>query len=398
MKLEGENFERINEYYHLKDEDLRNSLTPYLKMATTLAETTIAYVSIFDNERQYFISATGFQSEPVMRKTSICNLALMSKEIVVIEDLHSDKRTPPVGYEKYGFYAGVPILDSHGNILGTYCVMDFEPKAFGKKEQQLFTQFGLQVGKFLELRKDLRYLFKMWENSSVSLQDELKRIDEVKHKLAHDFRGPIGNLRNITETALSEQEYEVEEYINLFEIMDGTTGHILNLLKHLTDELLNENSKEKKIRKLDLEDTINSILEYNNLQGKYGQFEVTIGDLPIIYAIPEDIFLIFQNLIENGLKYNKSDSKKLSIFHEEQADQLVFHVKDNGLGINEEDLDSIFEEGKRVYKEDDIEGTGFGLWNVKGILEKQDERIWVKSTPGEGSDFQFTWQKGKYAQ
>jgi light-regulated signal transduction histidine kinase (bacteriophytochrome) len=109
---------------------------------------------------------------------------------------------------------------------------------------------------------------------------------------------------------------------------------------------------------------------------------------------------IFHNLIVNAVKYNDKEHKVVEIGYEdprsaEVPEPVVFYVKDNGIGIPEKHFDSIFRIFKRLHGREKFGGgTGAGLTIVKKIIERHNGRIWVESTPGEGTAFYFTLAKG----
>jgi two-component system, chemotaxis family, sensor kinase Cph1 len=98
---------------------------------------------------------------------------------------------------------------------------------------------------------------------------------------------------------------------------------------------------------------------------------------------------VFSNLIANAIKYNNKDHKSIEIGFRE-ADR-VFYVRDNGIGIDREHFETIFRIFKRLHGPKRYGGgTGAGLTIVKKIVERHGGRIWVESSPGEGTTFFFT--------
>ena len=111
---------------------------------------------------------------------------------------------------------------------------------------------------------------------------------------------------------------------------------------------------------------------------------------------------VFQNLITNAIKYNDSEEKMIEIGVDDRGDRApdaswpVFHVRDNGIGIDGVFKEDVFRIFKRLNAEKTYgEGTGAGLTFVKKIIENHGGEIWLESTPGEGTTFYFTLDRGR---
>jgi light-regulated signal transduction histidine kinase (bacteriophytochrome) len=133
-----------------------------------------------------------------------------------------------------------------------------------------------------------------------------------------------------------------------------------------------------------------------NLQAliKDTRAEVTHDPLPAdAMSDFAQLSLVLQNLVGNALKYRKPDTPpKVHISAEDSGHEWILAVRDNGLGIADEYKHQIFGIFKRLHGRE-YPGTGMGLAIVKKIVERHGGRIWVESTPGEGSAFYFTIPK-----
>ncbi len=116
---------------------------------------------------------------------------------------------------------------------------------------------------------------------------------------------------------------------------------------------------------------------------------VTCADLPEVELESTLLVQLFQNLIGNAIKYRGKASPRIHIAAEEQGRYYLFSVKDNGLGIDKQHLERIFEPFKRLHG-GEISGSGIGLAVCKKIVDRAGGRIWADSSPGQGSTFFFT--------
>ena len=122
---------------------------------------------------------------------------------------------------------------------------------------------------------------------------------------------------------------------------------------------------------------------------------VTSGTLPAVYANHGELTLLFQNLVGNAIKYHSGTSPTISVGSRELADGVCeFRVVDNGIGIEPEHRNTIFDLFQRLHGRQEYGGgSGIGLANCKRIVQRHGGQIWVESVPGEGSTFFFTLGK-----
>ncbi|MGZ7210140.1 MAG: sensor histidine kinase, partial [Methanobacterium sp.] len=119
--------------------------------------------------------------------------------------------------------------------------------------------------------------------------------------------------------------------------------------------------------------------------------DVTHDKLPIVIADKEQISRVFQNLIGNALKFRREGVQpEIHISARKEENEYVFSVADNGIGIEEQYSDRIFEVFKRLHAIGEYQGAGIGLAVVKRIVERHGGRVWVKSELGKGSTFYFS--------
>src|SRR5271165_486763 len=122
---------------------------------------------------------------------------------------------------------------------------------------------------------------------------------------------------------------------------------------------------------------------------------ITCEPLPVVVADGPLLLQLFQNLIGNAIKFRRAERPAIQVIAREEASAWIFSVTDNGIGIAEEYMETIFMIFKRLHTRDEYPGNGLGLAICKKILEQHGGRIWAESTLGKGSTFKFALPKSQ---
>lgn len=113
--------------------------------------------------------------------------------------------------------------------------------------------------------------------------------------------------------------------------------------------------------------------------------------LPLVWGDRMQLLMLFKNLLGNAIKYHKKDlPPQVQVSVRQEGEEWVFSVKDNGIGVEPEYFERIFQIFQRLHTRDQYPGTGIGLAACKKIVERHHGRIWIESEPGAGSTIFFT--------
>lgn len=194
-------------------------------------------------------------------------------------------------------------------------------------------------------------------------------------------------LQLIEERYADELDEDGREFIDY--AVDGA-----DRMRQMINDLLAYSRINTEAQPLEPTDS-NEILErvFNDLQLRIEETDATIetdDSLPTVMGDDNQLEHLFRNLISNAIKYSGDEPPHIEISTERQGDYWEFAVSDNGIGIESEQLDRIFEVFTRLESDEESSGTGIGLALCRRITERHGGEIWVDSEPEEGSTFYFT--------
>jgi signal transduction histidine kinase len=147
--------------------------------------------------------------------------------------------------------------------------------------------------------------------------------------------------------------------------------------------------RELVLEQVDMEALTQTTLETLAYQIEQRKTRVTVGPLPAVVADRTALEQIMSNLLNNAVIYlEPGRAGEIEISGERNAEETLFHVRDNGRGIAQEDMDKVFAPFRRAGRQD-VPGEGMGLAYVQTSVRRHGGRIWCESAPGVGTTFSF---------
>jgi light-regulated signal transduction histidine kinase (bacteriophytochrome) len=184
----------------------------------------------------------------------------------------------------------------------------------------------------------------------------------------------------------NQLDAKAQEYIHY--AVDGGAR-----MRELIDDLLEYarvESKGKEFTLVSMNDVTANALTFLKVRMKEAQAEIIVEPLPTIFADKSQKEWIMQNLIGNAVKFRGQEQSRIHISSSQGAREWTIAVKDNGIGLNMQYADKIFQIFQQLRGRDKYHGSGVGLAIAKKIVERHGGRIWVESEEGKGATFFFT--------
>ena len=227
------------------------------------------------------------------------------------------------------------------------------------------------------------------EHSNAELTRSNAELEQFASVTSHDLQAPLTTISMYAELLERRRGEPRGGDLDLVDGIRGATQQARTLIRDLL-----EYSRAGRGR-LSVEEVPARLVVEQALEALAGAIEesgaeITVGELPVVRADRASLCRVFQNLVGNAVKFTKEDTPHVSIDADRDNGDWRFSVRDNGIGMNPEHAQRIFEPFQRLHGEEDYPGTGIGLAVCERIVDQLGGRIWVSSSPGEGSVFQFT--------
>jgi light-regulated signal transduction histidine kinase (bacteriophytochrome) len=285
---------------------------------------------------------------PCTEPEHACPLAMVKAtgKPVTVEHVHYDREGNPRDCEVHGY----PIFDEHGKVVQ-------------------MIEYSLDITERKKMEK--------------ALQDNAEKIKLFAYSISHDLKSPLIGIHGLVRLLCKRYEESLDDKGRSFcDQILKTSEHAVALV-----EEINAYIKAKEValqfETMDPLEVLHMVREeFGALLGVRQIAWIEPDSVPPIRADRQCMLRVFRNLVDNALKYGGNKLTRIEIGYQESDEFHTFLVKDNGVGIQPEDTERIFEQFQRNETSRGVEGTGLGLAIVKTIVEKHRGRIWLESQPG----------------
>lgn len=225
------------------------------------------------------------------------------------------------------------------------------------------------------------------EKQARALDAELEQIFFVA---SHHLQEPLRMV--VSYTQLLEQQYRDNLDKNADELIDYAVSGATRIQALINDLLAfsRVGTRQRPLEPVDSGAVVDRALSYLKFLVEQSGAIVTRDLLPTVLADEVQLTQLFQNLIDNAIKYRSDRPLEIHVGAKRDRDRWLFSVRDNGMGIESQYSERIFQIFQRLHGPGEYSGTGIGLAISKKIVERHGGRIWVESDPNKGSTFYFT--------
>ncbi|GAB3036737.1 PAS domain-containing sensor histidine kinase [Natronobiforma cellulositropha] len=246
---------------------------------------------------------------------------------------------------------------------------------------------GMLVAQDVTERRETRQKL---EELVEKLAESNERLEQFAYAASHDLQEPLrmisSYLRLLEGRYGDDLDEDAQEFIAF--AVDGA-----DRMREMIDGLLTYSRVDTQgdpFERVDLEAVFEEALTDLQVTCDESDAQVTSEPLPSVWGDAGQLRQVFENLVSNAITYSGDEPPRVSVAAEREDDRWVISVADEGIGIECDDIQRIFEVFQRAHTWEENAGTGIGLALCQRIVERHDGDIWVESEPDVGSTFSFT--------
>lgn len=246
----------------------------------------------------------------------------------------------------------------------------------------------------IEKVRTLRSLNNELKKETIKLEDANNELEAFAYSVSHDLRVPLRAIDGFSRIVIEDYEDKLdEEGIRLLNIIRDNTKKMGQLIDDIL-LLSRAGRQEMKISELDITSLAKNIYNEFNHETDGRNVDFTVDDLPRTMGDRALLTQVLTNLIGNAIKFTREkENAKIEVGFNEDNDDNIYYVKDNGAGFDMGYYDKLFGLFQRLHSQEEFEGTGVGLSIVQRIISRHRGRVWGEGEVGEGATIYFSIPK-----
>ncbi|GAA3453027.1 GAF domain-containing sensor histidine kinase [Dactylosporangium matsuzakiense] len=377
--------------YGVLDTPRPKPLDELTQLGSSVFDTTMSTVTLVDRDRQWFAGRTGLTSDETPRSMSFCAETIPTRTTLVVSDARADahfRDYPNVTGEPHiRFYAGAPLIDDDGFVLGTFCVKDDRPGDLGPRQQEALETLARQAGGHLSLMRSRLMLAELGDELARATQREEDLVATISHELRTPVTAIQGYLELLAEDeGLAGYDRLVEPIYRNGQRLVGMVDHLLTGTRPVDAPLLLHRSPAE------LHLVLNAAVQANAALAEPRGVEVAVERPTEASVVSVDIARItqaVQQLVRNAILFTPAGGKvTLRVVY---APVPAIEVSDTGVGIPADELPYVFQRffrGRHARRQA-VPGVGLGLHIAQEAVAAHGGRITLSSA-GNGTTARLT--------
>ena len=236
---------------------------------------------------------------------------------------------------------------------------------------------------------------------TTELQTLNSELEAFSYSVSHDLRAPLRHMNGFAQILMADKKFQEDpqacRYLGLITKSARQMGMLI-------DDLLAFSRMARQrlaVERIDSSAMVASVIRELEATERDREITWSIAPLPEVQGDSSMLKQVWVNLISNALKYTRGKlPPKITIQGRSDTDEIIFSVSDNGAGFNMAYADKLFGVFQRLHRDDEFEGTGIGLANVRRVIHRHGGKTWAEGEVGKGATFFFSLpikQQNEYA-
>lgn len=314
----------------------------------------------------------GYEEDELIGKPSLSFVLAEDKDVVRENAVRMLKGGSSLGYE-------FRIINKQAKIK--WVMETVVPIYYRRKRATLGSLIDVTERKQMEERL---------QQITAEMQRSNTELEQFAYVISHDLQEPLRMVSSYTQLLAKRYSNKLDADADEFISYAVNGAKRMQTLLHDLLEYSRVGTRGKPFSPVNCEHVVEQAMANLKIAIKECSASVSYDTLPTVIGDEGQLVRLFQNLIGNAIKFRKDEAPQVHITAQRRNNIVTFSIKDNGIGIDPQHSQSIFEIFRRLHTREEYPGTGMGLAICKKIVERHGGHISVQSQPEQGSTFYFS--------
>ncbi|GGK43649.1 hypothetical protein GCM10008955_41730 [Deinococcus malanensis] len=282
--------------------------------------------------------------------------------------------------------ATLPVM-VEGRVHGIFNVNLFESRTWSAADRAVLTSIAHSLGLAMDSAQGVIHL----AEERRKLESANEELEAFAYSVSHDLRTPVRHIVGFAALLRKHLSAGVDDKAARYlTVIDEAAGRMNSLIDAMLD-LSRTSRLPLRVTPVDLGILLDRVkLDLRpDLSGREVRWEVR--PLPVVMGDPDMLLQVLENMLSNALKYTRNrEVATIEVWAEERDREWVVFVRDNGAGFDPRYGEKLFGVFQRLHRQDEFEGVGVGLANVRRIIHRHGGKVTADGSPGQGATFSFT--------